>query len=162
MNNSKELATLLTRRDVGKPWKTKNILWFDRDSNRVLCEYTYPYRALQLLQSALISTYLPTYLPTHPPTYLPTHGSTALCWVLVAFLVSWSFYTVGRTPWTGDQLVARPLPGHRTAQTQNKRTKTFMPRVGFEPTTAAFEPAKIAHALDRAATVIGMLCSLTN
>jgi hypothetical protein len=29
-------------------------------------------------------------------------------------------YTVGRTAWTGDQLVARPLPKHRTTQTQNK------------------------------------------
>jgi hypothetical protein len=28
--------------------------------------------------------------------------------------------TVGRTPWTGDQPVARPVPTHRTAQTQNK------------------------------------------
>jgi hypothetical protein len=26
-------------------------------------------------------------------------------------------YTVGRTPWTGDQPVARPLPTHRTTQT---------------------------------------------
>jgi hypothetical protein len=26
----------------------------------------------------------------------------------------------GRTPWTSDQLVARPLPKHRTTQTQNK------------------------------------------
>jgi hypothetical protein len=26
-------------------------------------------------------------------------------------------YTVGRTPWTGDQHVARSLPTHRTAQT---------------------------------------------
>jgi hypothetical protein len=25
-------------------------------------------------------------------------------------------YTVGRTPWTGDQPVARPLPTHRTTQ----------------------------------------------
>jgi hypothetical protein len=40
-------------------------------------------------------------------------------------------YSVGRTPWAGDQPVARPLPTHRTAQTQNKRTQTFMPRVGF-------------------------------
>jgi hypothetical protein len=32
-------------------------------------------------------------------------------------------YTVGRTPWTGDQPVARSLPTHRTTQTQNKRTK---------------------------------------
>jgi hypothetical protein len=54
-------------------------------------------------------------------------------------------YTVGRTPRTGDQPVARPLPVHRTAQTQNKRTQTSMPRVGFEPTTAAFERAKTVH-----------------
>jgi hypothetical protein len=30
-----------------------------------------------------------------------------------------------------------------------------MPRVGFEPTIAVFELAKMVHALDRAATVIG-------
>jgi hypothetical protein len=35
-------------------------------------------------------------------------------------------YTVGRTPWKGDQPVARPLPTHRTTQTQNKRTQTYM------------------------------------
>jgi hypothetical protein len=32
-------------------------------------------------------------------------------------------YTVGRTPWTGDQPVVRPLPIHRTSQTQNKHTQ---------------------------------------
>jgi hypothetical protein len=31
------------------------------------------------------------------------------------------FYTDDRTPWTSDQPVARPLPTHRTTQTQNKR-----------------------------------------
>jgi hypothetical protein len=31
------------------------------------------------------------------------------------------FYTGGRTPWTGDQPVARSLSKHRTTQTQNKR-----------------------------------------
>jgi hypothetical protein len=30
-------------------------------------------------------------------------------------------YTVGRTPWTGGQPVARSLPTQRTKQTQNKR-----------------------------------------
>jgi hypothetical protein len=30
--------------------------------------------------------------------------------------------TVGRTTWTGDQPVIRPLPTHRTTQTQDKRT----------------------------------------
>jgi hypothetical protein len=34
------------------------------------------------------------------------------------------FYTDGRTPWTSDQPVARPLPKHRTTQTQNKRIHT--------------------------------------
>jgi hypothetical protein len=32
-------------------------------------------------------------------------------------------YTVGIIPWTRDQPVARPLPTHRTTQTQNKRTQ---------------------------------------
>jgi hypothetical protein len=65
-------------------------------------------------------------------------------------------YTVGRTPWTGNQPVARPLPIHRTTQTQNKHMlQTSIPWVGFEPTVPGFELAKMVHALDRAATVIG-------
>jgi hypothetical protein len=62
------------------------------------------------------------------------------------------FYTVDRTPWTGDQPVANPLPTQIPAQTQ-----TSMPEVGFEPTILVFEQAKIIHALNRAATVIGIL-----
>jgi hypothetical protein len=31
-------------------------------------------------------------------------------------------YTDARTPWTRDQPVARPLPTHRSTQTQNKHT----------------------------------------
>jgi hypothetical protein len=76
---------------------------------------------------------------------------------LFSFLI---FYTVSRTPWTGDQPLARPLPANRTAQTQNKRTQTSMPRVGFEPATPVFERAKTFHALDRAATVIGEVVSI--
>jgi hypothetical protein len=72
------------------------------------------------------------------------------CWNFATFSVSRSFYTVGRTPSTEDQPVARALPAHRTAQTQNKRTKTSMPEVGF----AMLERAKTVHA---AATVIGVL-----
>jgi hypothetical protein len=34
------------------------------------------------------------------------------------------FYTIGRTPWTSDRPVARPLSKHKTTQTQNKRTHT--------------------------------------
>jgi hypothetical protein len=56
----------------------------------------------------------------------------------------------------GNELVTRPLPIHRTTQTQNRRTQTSMPLEGFEPTTPVLEQAKMVHALDRAATVIGM------
>jgi hypothetical protein len=52
------------------------------------------------------------------------------------------FFTVGRTPWTGDQLFARLLPAHGIAQTQNKRIQTSMPQVGFEPTIPVYERAK--------------------
>jgi hypothetical protein len=38
---------------------------------------------------------------------------------LFSFLI---LYTVGTTPWTGNQPVASPLPAHRTTQIQNKRT----------------------------------------
>jgi hypothetical protein len=64
-------------------------------------------------------------------------------------------YTVGRTPWTSDQHVARPLPTHRITQTQNKRTQTSMPGAGFEHTIFVFERAKTVHALPRAATLSG-------
>jgi hypothetical protein len=56
-------------------------------------------------------------------------------------------YTVGRTPWTGDQPVARPLSAHRTTQTQNKRTQTSVLRVGFEPTIPVFELALTLYTL---------------
>jgi hypothetical protein len=73
-------------------------------------------------------------------------------WPLFSFLI---LYTVGRTPWSEDQPIERPLPINRTTQTQNKCTQTSMPLVGFEPATPVFERAKVVHALDRAATVIG-------
>jgi hypothetical protein len=68
-----------------------------------------------------------------------------------------SYYTVGSTPWTGDQPVARLLPAHRTTQTQNKRTQAFIAQVGFEPTIPVFERAKAVHALERMATVTGRI-----
>jgi hypothetical protein len=55
----------------------------------------------------------------------------------------------------GHQPVVRPLPTHRTTQTQNKRTQTSMPHAGFEATIPVFQRAKTVHALDRAATVTG-------
>jgi hypothetical protein len=44
--------------------------------------------------------------------------------------------TVGRTPWTGDRHIARPLP---------IQTQTSMPCVGFEPTIPAFQRAKTLY-----------------
>jgi hypothetical protein len=64
--------------------------------------------------------------------------------------------TVGKTPSTGDQLVARPLHTHRTTQTQKKRTQISMSRVGFEPSIPVLERVKTVHVLDGAATVIGI------
>jgi hypothetical protein len=73
-------------------------------------------------------------------------------WPLFEFL---NLYPVGRTPWTGDQPVARPLPKLKTTQTQNKRTQTSIPCLGFEPTIPGFARAKTVHGLGCAATVIG-------
>jgi hypothetical protein len=63
-------------------------------------------------------------------------------------------YTVGRTPWAEDQPIIKPLPTHKTTQTQKRQIS--MPRIGFEPTIPAFGRVKTVHALDRRATVIGV------
>jgi hypothetical protein len=48
-----------------------------------------------------------------------------------------------------------PSEGHYL-QKHNKRTQTSTPQVGFEPMIPVFERTKTVHALDRAATVIGV------
>jgi hypothetical protein len=63
--------------------------------------------------------------------------------------------SVGRTPWTGDQLVARPLPVHKHRKTHTTQTFNIHPWVGFEPTVPASARAKTIHALDCSATVTG-------
>jgi hypothetical protein len=94
-----------------------------------------------------------SYLSIYLSICLSVCGSTALCWSLAAFQFL-NMYTVGRTLWTGDQPIARPLPIQGTTQTQNKRTQTSMPWVGFELMTPMFERTKTVHALDGAATLI--------
>jgi hypothetical protein len=54
----------------------------------------------------------------------------------------------------GDQAVARPLPAHRTVQTQNKCMQASIPQMNSNPLISMFEQVKTVHALDRAATVI--------
>jgi hypothetical protein len=90
--------------------------------------------SLFIVRMISLSIYLRLYSPCGP-------------WSLFQFL---NLYTVGRTPWTGNQPVARPLPTHRITQTQNKTTQTSVPRVGFETTIPVFERSKTIHALDHA------------
>jgi hypothetical protein len=71
--------------------------------------------------------------------YISIDRSTVLLSGLGRFFSFLILYTVGRTPWTEDQPVARQLPKHRTTRTQTKRTQTPIPRMGFEPTMLAFE-----------------------
>jgi hypothetical protein len=63
-------------------------------------------------------------------------------------------HIVGRSPWTGDQSVARLLPAYRTREKQSKHTETFMPRVGFKHTTLVIVRKKEARALKGTAMVI--------
>jgi hypothetical protein len=56
------------------------------------------------------------------------------------------FLTFGRTPWTGDQPDARPLPTQDTTTQKNAYTHTSMPLTGFEPTIPAFELSKTVRA----------------
>jgi hypothetical protein len=65
---------------------------------------------------------------------------------LFSFLI---FYAVSRTPWTGDQPVAKPLPAHTEQHKQNKRTQTSMAPVGLEPMIPVFERPKTVYAFSR-------------
>jgi hypothetical protein len=49
------------------------------------------------------------------------------------------------------------LQGRYLTQTQNIRTQTSMPRLGFEPTIPVFERSKTVHVLDREAIVTGIV-----
>jgi hypothetical protein len=89
-----------------------------------------------------LESHISIYLSIYPSIHLSIYGSLLDLGRFFSFLI---FDTVGRTPWTGDQPVARSLPAHRSAQTQNKCTQTSMPQVGFEPTIPVIERAKTIH-----------------
>jgi hypothetical protein len=112
--------------------------------------------SLSLSLSVCLSSWLYAYLSIYLSIYLWIYSPCEPWPFFFRFL---SLYTDGRTPWTGDRPVARPLPTHRTTQTQNKRTQTSIPWVRFELTIPMFERAKKVHALDRAVTVIGLIFS---
>jgi hypothetical protein len=65
-------------------------------------------------------------------------------------------YTVGRTPWTGDQPVARPLPTYRATQTQNKHTHR-QPCLEWDSNPRSQRSTeRRLHASEGATTVIGL------
>jgi hypothetical protein len=82
------------------------------------------------------------------------YGCTVILLDLGQFFSFLILYTIDRTPWMRHKPVARPLPTHRTTQTQNKRTHTFMLRVRFERTIPSFERLKRVYALDHVAAMI--------
>jgi hypothetical protein len=59
----------------------------------------------------------------------------------------------------GDQLVVRLLPTRRT--TQDTRKRTYIPRVGLEPTSPVSLLAKTVHISDHAANDIGAVYTAT-
>jgi hypothetical protein len=83
----------------------------------------------------------------HQWLYSPLLGP-GLCFSFVIL------YTVGRTPWTGDQPVTRPLPTHRTVQTKNKRTQTSNASSGIRTHVPSVRADEDSSCLSGGATVI--------
>jgi hypothetical protein len=89
-------------------------------------------------------------------------GSTAPLGPGHWFFQFYDYFTDGRTAWTSDQPVTRPLPKHRTTQTQNKHI--HMPNIhafcGIRTHNPGFRESE-----DRSATVtdsvIYTICSNT-
>jgi hypothetical protein len=78
-------------------------------------------------------------------------------WALAAFY-SPDLFTIGSTPWTCDQPVARSLPKHRTAQTQNKRiyyTLNIHSQGGIRTHNHGLRAIETVHASDRSASATG-------
>jgi hypothetical protein len=116
---------------------------------------------LQILRRTFVCRHVTGDLSIHPSTYvsiyLSIHLSIYLPMVVQPFIGPWplfqfiDFYTVGKTPWTGGQQVARPLSSRRTPQPQNKRTQRSICQAGFEPMIPVPERTKTVHVSDRAA-----------
>jgi hypothetical protein len=90
-------------------------------------------------------------LETEQDIYISLYSPLLDLGRFLSFLI---LYTAARTPWTGDQAVARPLPTQRTTKSQNKRTEIHgLSGIGTpDPSVRAGETI---HDLDCAATVIG-------
>jgi hypothetical protein len=64
--------------------------------------------------------------------------------------------TVGRTPWTGDQLVARPLSIHKHKNAHTTQTLNIHAQSGVRTHGPGVRTSEIVHALDRSSIVIGI------
>jgi hypothetical protein len=77
---------------------------------------TFPSHAAHALQPSHVSVYLSISLSVCVSIcVIYLYGCLLDIGRFFSFLI---LYTVGSTPWTGDQPVARPLPTHRTTQTE--------------------------------------------
>jgi hypothetical protein len=110
--------------------------------------YMYPFNrpTIFIILASVNTIYVFISLSLFPVAPTLEHRASVNRFVSLQFL---NPKTVGGSPWTWDQPIARPLP----IQIQNKHRQTSMPWVGFEPTIPPFERAKNVHASDRAATV---------
>jgi hypothetical protein len=88
------------------PFLTSALDGADSSASR-LCRFT------SWIETSLSIIYLSIY---------PSMGLQTL-WTLAVFQFL-NLYTFGRTPWMGNQPVARLLPTYRTTQTQDKFTQT--------------------------------------
>jgi hypothetical protein len=80
--------------------------------------------------------------------FLACSGSEFIFWNL------WIYWTVGRTPWTGDRPDARPLPTHRT--TQGRKTRAHIhASSGIRTQIPVFERPKTVRASDLSAIGTG-------
>jgi hypothetical protein len=137
--------------------------WSDWIKNKESQDIRCPY--LSICLSIYLSIYLSICLSVCLSVCLSSIYLSIYLWHCSLLVGSWQLfrililYTVGRTPLTGDQPVVRPLPTHRTIQTQNKRKQTTMLWVVLEPRISVFKRAKKVLALDRAAAVIDIRCS---
>jgi hypothetical protein len=66
-------------------------------------------------------------------------------------------FTDGRTPCAGDQLVARPLPVHRTTHTQKRIHTSNMHALCRIRTHDPVFRVKTVHVLDRSVTMTGII-----
>jgi hypothetical protein len=86
------------------------------------------------------------------PQFGPWPASMKLS-VSLRFTRSWTF---GRTPWAGDQLVARPLPVHKHRKTHiHTQTRNIHALSGIRTNDPSFRASKDSDALDRSVTVTG-------